>query len=507
MTSRPWSSPFPRLGPPPSGVGDLGARCKAGLGRSGFAGRRRGAPAAWELKTESQVAVVRSPSDPRPDAPGRSYGPAMAVTMADRRRTSRPAPLARLGVHGRSWCKENVPSPFSTQHEDRQLHPTFMNTKRWVFVKKGLDDFRNGCPSWENMITRGLPEHPGPQRYSRGPRPPPRRRPSYLPEGAALCSRLSAAQRARKAFLEDIEAQLTRHTLAPCPGLEESLPPELLKRVLEVLDPDKKLEDAWAHCEGVEKKPTEPTKLRGKCPTQDPKEPTKLLAKRPTRASLELPKKTLLSKNSRQSLSKEKKPRRLPSEEKTSEKDSLHKDGPDPYENAHKSVRDLCDWAASIGSTRIDEEYIMKQFEVNYEREVSHNVLHSLKLGEIPGDLKKGEGLKKQQESEFFQELEPEPKNTCKPKHVKMRYGAWYLHPKLWKRQRADEPLTDPKALHKDENLRKEQKKQEEEFAKLHGPAAFRNFILRKGYRMPSFLENINTKKECKCDCNKTPGK
>nr|KAF6391954.1 family with sequence similarity 47 member E [Pipistrellus kuhlii] len=133
------------------------------------------------------------------------------------------------------------------------------------------------------------------------------------------------------------------------------------------------------------------------------------------------------------------------------------------------------------GSTRIDEEYIMKQFEVNYEREVSHNVLHSLKLGEIPGDLKKGEGLKKQQESEFFQELEPEPKNTCKPKHVKMRYGAWYLHPKLWKRQRADEPLTDPKALHKDENLRKEQKKQ--------------------------FLENINTKKECKCDCNKTPGK
>lgn len=52
----------------------------------------------------------------------------------------------------------------------------------------------------------------------------------------------------------------------------------------------------------------------------------------------------------------------------------------------------------------------MKQFEVNYEREISHNVLHPLKLGEIPGDLKKGEGLKKQQESEFFQELEPELK-------------------------------------------------------------------------------------------------
>lgn len=125
-------------------------------------------------------------------------------------------------------CKENLPSQISTKHEPGQLHPTFMNTKRWVFVKKGLDDFRNGCPSWENMITRGLPEHSAPQRYSRGPRPPPRKRPSYLPKGAALCSRLSAAQLARKAFLEDMEAQLTRHPLASYPDLEESLPPEVI---------------------------------------------------------------------------------------------------------------------------------------------------------------------------------------------------------------------------------------------------------------------------------------
>lgn len=125
-------------------------------------------------------------------------------------------------------CKENLPSQFSTKHEYMQLHPTFMNTKRWVFVKKGLDDFRNGCPSCENMITRGLPEHSAPQRYSRGPRPPPTKRPSYLPKGAALCSRLSAAQRARKAFLEDIEAQLTRHPLAPYPDLEESMPQEVI---------------------------------------------------------------------------------------------------------------------------------------------------------------------------------------------------------------------------------------------------------------------------------------
>uniref|UniRef100_G1Q8N6 Family with sequence similarity 47 member E n=1 Tax=Myotis lucifugus TaxID=59463 RepID=G1Q8N6_MYOLU len=364
--------------------------------------------------------------------------------------------------------KENLPSRFSTKHENRQLHPIFKSTQRWVFVKKGLDDFRYGCPSCENMITQGLPEHPAPQRYSRGPRPPPTKRPSYLPTGAALCSRLSAAQQARKAFLEEIEAQLTRHPLARYPGLEESMPPQtnLLKRVLQVLDPDKKLEDAWAHCEGVEKK-TNSSFLESfrEAKRQGP-EPC--------------PKKTPLSKKPRQSLS----------EEKPSAKDSLHKDGPNPYENVHKSVRDFCDWAASMGSSGIDEEYIMKQFDINCERGVSHNTLRPMKLGEIPGELKKGDGLRKQQESEFFQELEPEPKkikkpfNTSKPKHVKMQYGSWYLHPKLWKRQRADEPLIDPKALHKDENLTKSNK--EEEFAKLHGPAAFKDFILRKGHRMPS---------------------
>lgn len=62
------------------------------------------------------------------------------------------------------------------------------------------------------------------------------------------------------------------------------------------------------------------------------------------------------------------------------------------------------------GSSRVDEEYIMKQFDINCKREVSHNMLNPMKLCEIPGEPKKEDGLKKQQESEFFQELEPEPK-------------------------------------------------------------------------------------------------
>lgn len=43
-----------------------------------------------------------------------------------------------------------------------------------------------------------------------------------------------------------------------------------------------------------------------------------------------------------------------------------------------------------------------------------------------------------------------------------MRYGAWYLNTKLWKKQRADEPLVDPKVSCKaqDENFKTEMQEQ-----------------------------------------------
>lgn len=43
-----------------------------------------------------------------------------------------------------------------------------------------------------------------------------------------------------------------------------------------------------------------------------------------------------------------------------------------------------------------------------------------------------------------------------------MKYGAWYLNTKLWKKRIADEPLVDPKALHKtqDESFKKELQQQ-----------------------------------------------
>nr|XP_035957933.1 uncharacterized protein LOC118542132 isoform X7 [Halichoerus grypus] len=140
------------------------------------------------------------------------------------------------------------------------------------------------------------------------------------------------------------------------------------------------------------------------------------------------------------------------------------------------------------GSSNIDEEFILKQFDIDYQSKPSHDVLHTIKLNQPPLELKKRVGLKKLQEPQFFQKLDCEqkhqkPQNPHKPKCVKMRYGAWYLNTKLWKKQRADEPLVDPKVSCKaqDDSFKKELQEQVQTVAMLQGYQDGQN-LARRGH-------------------------
>ncbi|XP_032487886.1 protein FAM47E [Phocoena sinus] len=406
-------------------------------------------------------------------------------STADCKRLFAPAARARVsvGTDCRPWYREDLPSKCFTKHRRRSPRPTSLNSRRWRFVRTRPNDFRKGCPPCGGVITQGPEEGFLPEIYHRAPRPAPKRsQKDMLPREAALCSTLSPARQARKDFLADVEAHPTPHPSALYRDLEEDMPAE----ALEVLDPDRKLEDTWGYCQGIRKRM---------------KEPTKLLKKRSTQVFLGHPKKTPVS-HPGQWLYEEKKP---------SETELLCNDGPLLHENVRKGVSDFCSWATKFGGLNIDEEFILKQFDIDYQSKPSYNVLHTMRPSQVPLELKKRIGLNKLQEPQFFQKLHSEqrlqkPQSPYKPKWVKMRYGAWYLNTKLWKKQRADEPLVDPKILCKaqDETMKKELWEQEELLADLHGTVAFKDFILSRGYRMPSFLEKTCMRKECKCECNKT---
>ncbi|XP_054327718.1 protein FAM47A [Pongo pygmaeus] len=181
--------------------------------------------------------------------------------MGDQRPQDRPS---SPGMDSKPWYCNKRPSKCFAKHKHRRLKFPPMDTQNWVFVKEGMDDFRYGCPSPEDTLVCRRDEFLLPKISLRGPQADPKRAQKKLLKKAALFSKLSPAQLARKEFVEEVEAQLmAKHPLAMYPNLGEDMPPDLLLQVLKQLDPERKLEDAWARCEAQEKTtevPTEPGK-------------------------------------------------------------------------------------------------------------------------------------------------------------------------------------------------------------------------------------------------------
>lgn len=98
--------------------------------------------------------------------------------------------------------------------------PGPVNSRRWVFLREGLDDFRKGCARHQHPKDVSLPHV-----HHRLPQATPKKRQNGLPEGA---TRLSKLPQARKAFLEGVEDSMALHPLALYPHLEEALPPQVI---------------------------------------------------------------------------------------------------------------------------------------------------------------------------------------------------------------------------------------------------------------------------------------
>uniref|UniRef100_A0A8C8Z0J6 Protein FAM47A n=1 Tax=Prolemur simus TaxID=1328070 RepID=A0A8C8Z0J6_PROSS len=390
--------------------------------------------------------------------------------------TLEPMPL---GMNYKPWYNDKLPSQCFAKHKNRLLKfPTSLNSRQWVFVKEGLDDFRKGCPPCEGLITRGPKEAFLPMISHRVPQPAPRTSQRKLSKDAGLLYTFSRVRQARKAFVDDIEARLTQHPLALYPNLEEDLPADLLLKVLEVLDPERKLEDTWAYCEGKEKRTREPMKL----------------CKHHCRKAFLGPPRTPVSH-----------PDDLPQEETPATTvvppDFLR------YRRNLPRIRSFCEWVGTFGITGIDEEFMVNLFDFDSEFTPTYVPLRMKKIKDLTSVLKHSDKLSEMEEIQFsIEELDVErklqkPPNPYKPDWVKMRYGAWYLKPKLCKKLINDEPLIDPKIL-----LEAEARARKPDIIdELYGTIAFKDFIVSKGYEMPDILKKLFRRKGWNYDSVKTP--
>ena len=251
-----------------------------------------------------------------------------------------------------------------------------------------------------------------------------------------------------------------------------------------MLDPDGKLEDTWAYCQGPRKRTKSPTKLR---------------KKRPAKVYLEPPKKPPVSHPA--SLHHE--------DKKSSRKDSLT--DPPVHREVPKAIRKSFKWVAAFGNLGTDEALITKPCEAGWEWPPAQDTVYTKKVTQVPSKVKDSIGLEKMEKIKLSREegnweRKPQkPQNPYKPSSVEMRYGASNLKPKLWKKLVNDEPSIDPNVLLEDGSFRK--KLPEHDILEdLYGTIiAFKEFILSKGYRIPDIPERLFLRKGWKDDSVKTP--
>ncbi|XP_004717312.1 protein FAM47E [Echinops telfairi] len=409
------------------------------------------------------------------------------ATMDRQRPRSRFPELEPLppGTKRNPWYKEKPSFRYVPRSKDGPTFAPHLNSQNWVFVKKEVDDFRKGCPPCGEMITRGCKDAPFPLIYRTKATPAPKTCQKKASKNSTLFSKLSAAQLARKAFVEETEASLKAkaHPLEDCPDLEDALPAELLEKVLEVLDPDKELKDTWAYCQD------------GKKRTKDPAE---LLKDRPLKPCRSL-----------RNLAPIPDPDEWLKEMKQVEEPPPH---PPTPENVSRAVADFCRWAHSYECTDIDKDYMMRKFDPFVGWKANTGRSHIKEVARIPKSLRKVHWPARQDQPRFsLNEPDFEKKlqalQLAPPKEpVKMRYGAWYLPVKLWKKLRVDEPLLDPNAPEEDEDTGfRRLDNGPDILEELYGTIAFKDFILSKGYPMPSIIERMFKRKKWTYDKVKTP--
>ncbi|XP_043931332.1 protein FAM47E-like [Protopterus annectens] len=177
-------------------------------------------------------------------------------------------------------------------------------------------------------------------------------------------------------------------------------------------------------------------------------------------------------------------------------------------ENIRQMTKEFCEWVASLEllssqgqaddsetggeQHNIEESTIMSLFASGYQTKPTFRVpIQVVELDNIPMELRMSASATPPFTVAKLPHLKEQrynvQSNYC-PSQVKIRYGAWYLNPETWEKQKADELLkaTDIEGVNDTVNSRSKLNEKNIELLQLHGTAAFKEFIEKRGYRRPS---------------------
>jgi len=338
-----------------------------------------------------------------------------------------------------------------------KLNPSLCS-KKWTFIKAGLDDFRDRFPPRvTDYIVR---QKPGPEPIITGLKRDKKEKnllnsnrnyniTEKLTYQEAFFSRKIPASERRRARIKELEHTLLEHPLMLLPGLEEGLEPELYDEVIDILDPDLLDTIAEADLDSVE------SEIKETVTDPDYSDGVDIDYQGFERKTKQKSQKTLDEKQ----------------------------------EKKMKSLsREFCRWTDTLGAgePQIDQETIETLFAPSKHK--STGPVQVVQLVTIPPELRAKAGL---------QPVPPDPeKDRIKkvPKSKFYRFGAWYLKSDSWKRMEKNEPLVDEEVVRKSKNLKKQIRNETllQELASLHGTHVFRKFLEENTNRKkPDFMKEI----------------
>lgn len=416
----------------------------------------------------------------------RKYDLALVKTVTDKK------------IRPQEWYKERLKTKFikSLKPTDTSKHLVGRN---WLFVKDGLDDFRDGYPPpvEGDIILKGS-KGPGPNIKGSGDNLNSVKQPAVRKRFTKhqMCySRQTPLQQQMRDHIDEVEYGLTQHPLALYPHFEENCPPDLFDMIVDLLDPEinmmseegserDEFDDEIAEEDEDERKSNKSDEDNKSVRDDIEKEMENFggekIPKHPYRW-------------------KDKKDKKKGGDVKSTQVESQS-------EHIKKVTKEFCDWVANLGGesnkNNMEESTITSLFASGYETKPALSVpIHVVELTNVPQELRATANVAQQQQATKSIPTEKKSPDKWKysgnyePTWVKFKYGSWYLDPKTWKKRDTDILLLDPKEV-KNQEMSESKKKSKElnnDIAQSHGAKLFMDWTVdvKRDKRKPEFLDEV----------------
>ncbi|XP_056001624.1 protein FAM47E-like [Ostrea edulis] len=425
-------------------------------------------------------------------------------------------------IREKPWYKERLQTKYIKSLKPEDTSKSLLG-KDWIFVKDGLDDFRDGLPPpvKGDILIKGS-KGPGPSLKGSSENVSPVKQPAVRNRFSKhqICySRSTPLQQNRRDHIDEIEYSLVLHPLALYPHLEESVPPEVYS-VKKVSLQRYRYYPYFIQCSTERKTINQNLSLLHHLSLSVSSLSLCCYLSLLHHLSLSVSPLSLccyLSLLHHLSLSVS--PLSLCCYLSLLHHLSL---SVSPLslccyllfvlkeEHIKKVTKDFCDWVAeSLGGdqNKFEESTIMSLFASGYETKPALSVpIHVVELTNVPQELRQQATVSNQQTNKNIPPPEKASTNwkyssQYEPSWVKFKYGAWYLDPTSWSKRRDDELLENPKDI-KDKEMSEAKKKSKElnhVIAQSQGAKLFMDWVNdpkrqidpKSEHSKPEFLDEV----------------